>query len=784
MASPLPPPPSRSQILSFDQFELDLEAQQLRKAGAVVRLQPQPFKVLLVLVSRAGKVVSRDDLRREVWGGETFVDFEQGLNFCVRQVRVVLGDDAQSPRYVETIPRRGYRFVARVEGLHEGPAADSGVSAAKQSAGGSLGRRLAASGFMRWPWIAVGAVLLVVGLVVSVRPFFSRTKALGEADTVVLADFTNTTADPVFDQTLKQGLIVQLEQSPFLSILPDQRIHETLELMALPAGAPFTAETARQVCIRTASTTLIAGSIHKLGYEYVIGLEATNCRTGDSLDHEQAEVNRKEDVLSALGSVSGRLRRKLGESVASIQKFDTPLEQATTPSLDALHAYSLGLISMRKGDFPGAVPYLKQAIELDPNFAMAHAALGTSYNNSGEISFAAPNFQIAYDRRAQVSARERFYIESRYFHFLKGDLEQARKVYELWHREYPRDPTPIADLAYIDGQLGHNENSVEWDREALRLDPESTERYANLAYDYLFLARLQQAQATADQALARNLDSPHLRILLYSLAFMRNDQAGMTRQIAWCEGKPGIDHFMLHFQARTAAYHGNLRKAREFTQRAIALAESANDMDEAADYIAEEAIWEALFGNAGEARRNARSALAISKAQGVKIEAAFALAFAGDIALAGTVSDELNKRYPEDTLVHFYYLPTIRSQLALDRGDYQKAAELLRAASPYESGTVALPFYAVYVRGEASLAAHQSEEAATEFHKILDHPGIVLEDPIGPLARLAMARALRLQARNTPQAGAAYQDFLSLWNDGDPDIPILKQARREFAQLR
>jgi len=780
LSSPL----SSAKTFRFGAYELDLEAQQLRKAGTLVRLQPHPFKVLAVLVRHAGQIITRDELQREVWGDQTFVDFEQGLNFCIRQIRVMLEDDAQTPRYVETIPRRGYRFIATVEELTTVSTDGSAAVTKTRVLGGKHRSQLAVANLGWANWEKIGAALVVVGLAAVIWRLTSRTHTPAETDTVVLADFLNTTGDPVFDQTLKQGLIVQLEQSPFLSILSDRRTQETLDMMAVPQGAHLTPEIARQVCLRSGSTTVVAGSIHTLGSRYVVGLEATSCQTGNSIDHEQVEVNQKEDVLQALGRTCGKLRRRLGESLTSIQQFDTPLEQATTPSLEALHTYSIGQVSMRNGDFPSAVPYFKQAIALDPNFAMAYAALGTSYNNAGETSLAVPNFKKAYERREHVSDRERFYIESRYFHFLTGELEQARKVYELWHREYPHDPTPVVDLSYIDGQLGQIEKALEWDHEALRLDPESSERYANLAYDYLNLGRLSEAQATAEQARAKNFDSPHLRIFLYSLAFMRNDRAGMAEQAAWCQGRPGIDHFMLHFQSKTAVYYGELGKARELSQRAIALAESAKDTDEAAVYQSDEAVWEALIGNEADARREAHSSLGRAKGQGVTIAAALALALGGQTGLAQALSDELDKQYPDDTIIHFYYLPIIRAQLALDHHNYPKAIELLGAATPYESGTVDFPFYAVYVKGNANLAAGRGGDAAVEFRKMLDHPGILLEDPIAALARLGIARAFALQKRNTAQARTFYQDFFLLWKNADPNIPLLKQAEAEYAKLR
>jgi eukaryotic-like serine/threonine-protein kinase len=637
----------------------------------------------------------------------------------------------------------------------------------------------------RFRWVAVtGATIVVVGLAVGGWLFFSRkAHALTDKDTVVLADFTNKTGDPVFDDTLKQGLAVQLEQSPFLVLISDRKVSETLKLMGRSPDDRLTAEVTREVCQRTGSKAMLTGSIHSLASRYVIGLTAINCKTGDLLDQEQLEASRKEDVLHALGRASENLRQKMGESLPSIQKFDTPIEQATTPSLEALHAYGLGRASMRNGDFPGAVPYLKRAIELDSNFAMAYASLGTSYNNAGETVLADPNIRKAYELREHVSTRERYYIESRYFHFLNGDLERARVVYELWHQTYPLDPIPITDLSIIYGFLGQCDKSVEYDREVLRLQPDSAESFANLVGSYMGVNRLQEAQITAEKALAQFPDSPHVHVQLYALAFLQHDEAGVARQAAWSKGKPGIDHVMLANQSGTAAYHGALQKTRELVRQAVALAKSAQDQEEAAQYIGEEAIWEARFGNAREARRQARAALEVSKAMGTKLEAALAAALSGDVALARTLADELATTYPEDSLMQLYYLPAIRAQLALDEHDASKAIETLRAPSPYELGAVDFPYYVVYVRGKAFLAERRGAEAAAEFQKILDHHYIVLQDPIGVLAHLEIARAYAVQG-DASKSRFAYKDFLTLWKDADPDIPILRQAKAEYAKLQ
>ncbi len=610
-----------------------------------------------------------------------------------------------------------------------------------------------------------------------------KAQALTEKDTIVLADFTNTTGDSVFDGTLRQGLAVQLEQSPFLTFVSEQRIQQTLRLMDQPPDARLTPEIARDLCQRTQSAAFLDGSIASLGSQYVLGLKAVNCRTGDSLAQEQATADGKERVLKALGEAAAKLREKLGESLVTVQKLDTPIEQASTPSLEALQAYSLGRKTLvGKGDWAAAVPLFQRAIRLDPNFAMAYASLGVDYSNLGETSLASENTKKAYELRERVSEREKFYIESHYQHYVTGDLEKARQAYELWAQTYPRDLVPPNNLGVIYENLGEYDKALAESLEALRLDPGSGASYANLVAHYLYLNRLQEARATADEAQAKNLDSPPLRFKLYVLAFLKNDPAGMAQQVAWAAGKPGVEDALLGGEADTAAYSGRLAKAREICRRAVTSAERAQDKENAAGNEAAAALREALFGNATEARQRAAAALAFSTGRDVQLYTALALAFAGDAARAQALADDLAKRFPEDTVVQFNYLPTIHAQLALDRNEASKAIETLRAATPYELGQGG-GLYPVYVRGEAYLAAHRGSEAATEFQKIFDQRGVVENEPIGALDHLGLARAYSMEG-DSAMARAAYDNFFALWKDADPDIPVLVAAKAEYAKLK
>jgi Flp pilus assembly protein TadD/predicted Ser/Thr protein kinase len=648
------------------------------------------------------------------------------------------------------------------------------------------------SKFTRSRWKAVaGATVFLIGLGVSGWLFFTRkAHALTDKDTVVLADFTNATGDTVFDGTLRQGLAVQLEQSPFLSLVSDQRIQQNLLLMGQPSDARLTPAIAQELCQRAGSRAYIGGSIATLGSQYVLGLKAASCRTGDSLAEEQVTANGKEHVLKALSEASANLRRKLGESLSTVQKFDTPLEEATTRSLEALQAYSLGRKTMvGKNDYYDAIPLFQRAIHLDPNFAMAYASLGVAYSDFGQTSLAAENTQKAYEQRDRTSDREKFYIESHYYHFVTGNLEKARHAYDLWAQTYPRDSLPRNNLGLIHCSLGQHDKSLAEIRETMRLDP-SALAYGNFVTSYLQLNRLEEVRAAAEEAQEKKLDSPNLHFVLYELAFLQNDTAGMAKQVSWSAGKPEGEDVLLANEADTAAYYGRLDKARNFSRQAAASAVRAEEKETAANYEAVAALREALLGNANEARQRVAAALALSSGRDVQFGTVLALSVAGDAARAQKLADELAAHFPEDTIVQFNYLPTIRGQLALGRDDSSKAVEALQAAAPYELGSLALTsnfnfisLYPVYVRGEAYLVAHQGSGAAAEFQKILDHYGIVVNEPIGALAHLQLGRAYAMQGE-TVKAKAAYQDFLTLWKDADPDIPILKEAKDEYAKLK
>jgi eukaryotic-like serine/threonine-protein kinase len=659
----------------------------------------------------------------------------------------------------------------------------TGVAAA--AAGLQFGRKFV-------PRVAiVGATVVIVGLAVGGWLFLSRkAHALTDKDIIVLADFTNTTGDPVFDGTLRQGLSVQLEQSPFLSIVSDQQIQQTLQMMGQKPDAKLTPEIARELCQRTASAAVLDGAIAQIGTPYLLTVKAVNCSNGETLASTETQASDKNHVLDALGKTASEMRRKLGESLSTVQSFDTPLEQATTPSLEALKAFDSAVKVHATGGDEVAIPLYKHAIELDPNFALAYSWLQIAYTDIGEPSVAASYAQKAYDLRNHASEAEKYFIMSRYYKAVTGNMEKAEQVCLLWIQAYPRMAMPHTHLSgSIYPMTGQYEKGIEHGKEAIRLSPNFSPSYALPIFDYIALNRLDDAKATYQQALERKLKNPFFALSLYQIAFLQNDRVGMEQQVASSAGKPGIEDTLMANEADTAAFYGRLKKAREFSRQAVDSAERADKKEAAATHIAISVLREALFGNTDEARHRAALATNLSTGVDVQYGSALALAYAGEERRVQTLTDDLGQRFPEATIVQFNYLPTLRAKAAVSRGKTSDALEILRAATPYELGhSTYSPYcwtglYPVFVRGEAYLAAHQGGEAAAEFQKILDHRGIVWNSPIGALAHLQLARAYTMQG-DTAKAKTAYQDFFALWKDADPDIPILKQAKAEYAKLQ
>jgi tetratricopeptide (TPR) repeat protein len=628
----------------------------------------------------------------------------------------------------------------------------------------------------------VAVIMLAAGTAGGLIWRTRQARRLTEKDTIVLGDFANSTGDAVFDGTLREGLSVQLEQSPFLSLVSEEGIHQTLRMMERPANTRLTPEITREVCQRTSSAAALDGSIALIGTRYNLILKAVNCASGDLLASTEAQASDKNHVLDALGKTASEMRRKLGESLSTLQKYNVPLEQATTTSLEALQAYNF---SQNTDDDAAALAFLQRAIQLDPNFAMAYWAMAGPYTIIGESALAAESARKAFELRAGLSEREKLYIEMFYYYSV-GDLTKARRSAEVGALTYPRDLF-CSSIGSYSNALGLYETGLKEHLEALRLAPNDPLAYRFVAFTYLLLNRVEEAEATGKEAHANGLDS-RLAPVLYGIAFYRGDTSEMVRQAASATGKANDGELLLALEADTAAYFGHLRKAREFSRQAADSAGRAGEKETAAGYLSVSALREALFGNANGARQ--QGTLAKRRAsRDMDYGLALALAYAGDAGRAQAMADDLGKRFPEGTIIQFNYLPTLRAKLALLRSNPQQALDSLQAAAPYELGLPALSFYnwpnmyPVYVRGEAYLAAHQGKEAAAEFQKILNHRGIVLNEPIGALAHLQLGRAYAMSG-DSAKARAAYEDFLTLWKDADPDIPVLQQAKAEYAKLQ
>ena len=630
------------------------------------------------------------------------------------------------------------------------------------------------------PICLIAIAALALGGIAYYRSRSSR--QLSEQDTIVLADFTNTTGDAVFDDALKQALAVELGQSPFLNILSDRKVSETLRMMGHPPNERVTLDVGRELCVRTGSKALMGGSISSLGSHYLLNLTAVACSTGDTLAKEQGEATSKEDVLKALSRASTSLRAKLGESLPSVQKFDVPIE-ASTSSLEALKNYSMGVTVRReKGEAP-SIPFFRRAVELDPSFPTAYAALAVTYGNLNQPSLALEYATRAYQLRDRVTEREKLRIASVYF-AAAGETEKEDQTYEMWLANYPRDSVPHLDLGANYSNLGQYDKALAELQEGLRLAPDNVVNYSSLGLAYLNLNRLDEARAVLDQSLARNLDSGGLREIMYLLAFLRGDKAQMERQVDWAAGKPGDEDLLLSSQSDTEAYYGRMGKARDLSRRAVDAASRADSKESAALWQVDAALREAEIGEAAKARQGVTAALALSMGRDMKVAAALALARTGDAARAKVLAEELEKTYPANTLLKLYWLSTLNAAIAVGKGNSKQALLDLEPAAPYELGNPGYVnfLYPAYVRGQAYLLAHEGTAAAAEFQKLLDHPGIVLNFVTGSLAHLQIGRAYAM-AGDTTKAKGAYHDFFTLWKDADPDIPILKEAKAEYTKL-
>jgi eukaryotic-like serine/threonine-protein kinase len=738
------------------------------------------MELLILLVQRQGELVTREEIAGRLWGKDVYLDVEHGINTAIRKIRTVLRDDREKPRFLETVVGKGYRFVALVTSVNGNAVVD--LPPQPLPAQAVSGSSVPTGRTMLW---GTAAFVVTVAVVLAGYFLIRRPAKLSAKDTIVLADFANTTGDSVFDDTLKQALTVQLAQSPFLNILSDTRVRGTLKLMGRTPDARVDSETAREICERTGSAAVITASIARLGSQYVVGLNAVNCQSGDALVREQAQAAGKEQVLAALDEAARTLRVQLGESLGSMQRLSTPVEEATTSSFDALKAYSLGMkMHENKGD-DEAIPFFRRAVELDPNFAMAYGALGAAYANIGNYDRSVENIQKAYDVRERASERERFRIAAYYFSEVTHNLNKKKANCEQWVIAYPQEWRAYGLLGDALAALGDPQSGVQAYGEALRLNSEVLGIYPNLVELYLGLGWLDKAEISLREGEQRG-DFPDFHFERYLLAFLRGDVAGMAKEVSWSAGKPEMEAEFLAFEANTPAYSGRLARARELSTRAIASARTIGEEEAVADNEVEAALREALFGYPVEARRRAQAALSVSQHGNLPFEAGLALAMAGDVNRAQALADDLAKRFPEGTIEQSVSVPTIRAQLALDRNDPERAIELLHSAAPYELAVgegAPQGLFAVFVRGNAYLTEHKGNEAAAEFQKIIDHRGAVANGPIGALAHLQIGRAY-LMAGETGRGKSGYNDFLTLWKDADPDTPVLKRAKTEYAKLR
>jgi serine/threonine protein kinase len=637
----------------------------------------------------------------------------------------------------------------------------------------------------RWPIVAAAAVVIAVGAV-GYR-FYPRPAQLTNRDTIVLAEFTNTTGDPVFDDTLRQGLAVQLQQSPFLSLISDDRIRSTLQLMNQPADARLTPDLAQGACVRTGSAAVLEGSIAALGTQYVLGLRAKNCATGDILADEQAQASRKEDVLSALSQMATRFRTRVGESLATIEKHSMPLAEATTPSLEALQAYSA---AQREFARPRRLALLQRAVALDPDFAVAHAQMGFSLGGLGQAELGRQSLIKAYQLRHRASDLERFSIETYYDRDVTGNLEREQRTLEAWAQSYPRDPSPhtlLAGLALT--STGQHELAISETEKAIALEPDWEPAYANRAFNQLYLNRLEDAMLTYSQARERNLERGAFQLVPFFVAFLKGDAEELKRTAAAAKKSPDLVDQMPHLESLILARSGRLQDARQMSAVLVEIAQQSGRRERAGLFEAGRAVWEAFYGNTAAAKQSAGKALGLASDRNARYAAAFALALSDDLRQARALAQGLAREYPEDTFVQFMYLPTLRALFALNGGDPAAAIQALQVASRYDLHTNGVSYigrfgalYPIYVRGLAYLASRQPDEAAGEFQRIVDHPSIVLVDPMGALARLQLARAYAL-AGDAAKAKSVYDDLFTLWKNADPDLAVLKQARAEYARL-
>ena len=811
--------------MRFGPYELDSAGHELHKNGLRLKISGQPLQVLGLLLERPGMAVTRKEFFERLWAADTFVDFDHSLNTAIKRLRNALDDDPEHPKYVETIPKYGYRFVgvvlqdiAKVEtlqplavdppktGLHTKsvesepmvvapvefrPRVFAITQAQEHIEAKSLPHSHASvtiaglnavplSRKWRWATLAGIAAFLAVGGGYISRRGLPVQAALTQKDSVLLGDFQNTTGEPVFDGALKNGLEIELGQSPFLNIVSRDRNREVLRLMGRSAEEPISQDLAREVCLRAGAKAVIGGSVAHVGNGYIVALEAQNCGDGSTLSHEQVEVASKEDVLRVLGQISGRLRKQLGESVTSIKAFNLPLDEVTTVSLEALKAYSVGVDQLTWGEESKAILLFEHAAELDPSFAMAYTQLGIEYNNLGESEKAAGYLRKAYSLRDHLSEREKLFLTIRYDMVVVGDTEKATQTAEMWTQIYPRDWHPFNTLSaryQVSGEYGKAAVAAE---EAMRLQPDHYLPYANLARSYLALGRFEDARRVAEIAQTKHRDSLDTHEVLFDLAFLRRDTPGMLREHLWGVSSPRPND-MLSTEGFAQAASGHLKSALAIFRLSWEADNRSGNREDEAYSMAGVAVLQADFGKLRSAQSQAEQALKLGYGIDTEETAAQALALSGEGAHARVVANDLSRRFPLHVPFRLASLPTVFGSIEVKSGRPARAIQLLADAVPYDFCEF-VSLGPVYIRGLAFLKLGEGREAAAEFQKIIDHPGVDVTSPRHALAYLGLARALALSGDRF-ESRTAYQQFLTLWADADPDIPELQSAKLEYARI-
>ena len=757
-------------VYRFGTFEANPETGEVLRKGVRVKLQEQPFRLLSLLLENAGEIVSRETVRQSLWPGNTFVDFDASLSVAVGKLRDALGDDADNPRFIETIPRRGYRFVAPVQQANRSPELAIAPSVASSSQPKS-----------RRKVISIGIALAIVfsSLVVYLESRHQTT--LSRRDGIIVGDFSNSTGDPVFDGSMRRAVVVQLAQSPFFIIPSDAKLEETLQGLGRPPDEKLTPALAREVCQQAGAKAAVTGTISQQGASYRIALEADRCTDGNSLARQEVTAAEKDQVLPGLGRAVESLRKKLGESRDSLDDYGVPIDQATTNSVDALRAYQLGLELRARDNSPKSIPAFKTAVTLDPNFAMAYAQLGSAYSNRGETITASQYFKRAFELRSRTTEPERFYIAGRYFDIVTGELEKASENYELWEQTYPDEWVAYNALANDANLLGRYETAIKAAKEAVLLNPNHSFGYTNLALALLGSNRFREAQGVCEEAVAKKRDTEIIHISLYEMALMEGNKKGSQREIDLAiqnSNEPG----MLYVRAEAAAAQGRMQEASRLFQQNVAQLQAAGQHEGAANTMAYKAVLDALIGKALEARRMAAASLRSGHGEIDLGLNALVFALVGDAGRAKSVAEEFNRSYPLATLNMEVFSPMIQTVMAESRRPRPaEVTDMMRAALPYEFGQLAdlLP---IYIRGQAYLTSNSGADAAKEFQKMLDHRGV---DPLSPylsLAYLGLARADNLMGKKKDSL-KAYQHFLELWKNADNGIPILQATRREYLAL-